>query len=96
MTRALVEFDGVVKRFGDFTAVQELDPDIVKGEFLAIMGPSGCGKTTTLRMASPHFSPRGLREAAPCAINVVRSISYRTMGARPHDDTVYRREVDIS
>ena len=50
MTRALVEFDKVVKRFGDFTAVQAFDLDIVKGEFLAIMGPSGCGKTTTLRM----------------------------------------------
>ncbi len=31
-----------------------------------------------------------MREAAPCAINVVRSISYRTIGARPHDDKVYR------
>ena len=50
MSEALVEFDKVVKRFGDFTAVQAFDLDIVKGEFLAIMGPSGCGKTTTLRM----------------------------------------------
>ena len=50
MTDALVEFDKVVKRFGDFTAVQAFDLDIIKGEFLAIMGPSGCGKTTTLRM----------------------------------------------
>ena len=50
MNRPLVEFDTVVKRFGDFTAVRAFDLDIVKGEFLAIMGPSGCGKTTTLRM----------------------------------------------
>ena len=50
MTEALVEFDGVAKRFGDFTAVQAFDLAISKGEFLAIMGPSGCGKTTTLRM----------------------------------------------
>ena len=50
MTEALVEFDKVVKRFGDFTAVQAFDLAIIKGEFLAIMGPSGCGKTTTLRM----------------------------------------------
>lgn len=57
MTRALVEFDRVVKRFGDFTAVQALDLDIVKGEFLAIMGPSGCGKTTTLRMLAGLEQP---------------------------------------
>ena len=50
MTEALVVFDKVAKRFGDFTAVRALDLEIVKGEFLAIMGPSGCGKTTTLRM----------------------------------------------
>ena len=50
MTEALVVFDKVAKRFGDFAAVRGLDLDIAKGEFLAIMGPSGCGKTTTLRM----------------------------------------------
>ena len=50
MTDALVVFDNVVKRFGDFTAVRAFDLEIAKGEFLAIMGPSGCGKTTTLRM----------------------------------------------
>ncbi len=50
MTEALVTFDGVVKRFGNITAVQALDLEIDRGEFLAIMGPSGCGKTTTLRM----------------------------------------------
>ena len=38
--------------------------------------------------ASPHFSPRGLSEAALCAISVVRSITYCTKGARPHDHTV--------
>ena len=50
MTDSLVVFDKVVKRFGDFTAVQAFDLEIDQGEFLAIMGPSGCGKTTTLRM----------------------------------------------
>ena len=44
MTEALVVFDKVAKRFGDFTAVRAFDLEIVKGEFLAIMGPSGCGK----------------------------------------------------
>ena len=50
MTEALVVFDDVAKRFGDFAAVRGFDLEIAKGEFLAIMGPSGCGKTTTLRM----------------------------------------------
>lgn len=37
-TETLVSFEGVVKRFGSFVAVQRLDFEIRKGEFLAIMG----------------------------------------------------------
>ncbi|MDH3693661.1 MAG: ABC transporter ATP-binding protein, partial [Gammaproteobacteria bacterium] len=50
MSEPLVEFDDVVKRFDDVTAVERMHLEIHKGEFLAIMGSSGCGKTTTLRM----------------------------------------------
>ncbi|MBC2835094.1 ABC transporter ATP-binding protein [Paragemmobacter straminiformis] len=53
----LVSFEGVIKRFGGFTAVQKMDFEIKKGEFLAIMGSSGCGKTTTLRMLAGLEAP---------------------------------------
>ncbi len=53
----LVSFEGVVKRFGEFLAVQRMDFEIGKGEFLAIMGSSGCGKTTTLRMLAGLDAP---------------------------------------
>ena len=45
-----VTFEGVVKRFGSFTALHGLDLAIRPGEFVSLLGPSGCGKTTTLRM----------------------------------------------
>jgi len=57
MAEALVEFDHVVKRFGDFTAVETMNFTINEGEFIAIMGPSGCGKTTTLRMLAGLEEP---------------------------------------
>jgi len=57
MSEALVVFDNVVKRFGDFVAVKRMNLEIGKGEFIAIMGPSGCGKTTTLRMLAGLESP---------------------------------------
>ena len=41
---------GATKRYGQLTAVDGLDLEVRKGEFLALLGPSGCGKTTTLRM----------------------------------------------
>ena len=57
MNNALVEFDSVVKRFGDFTAVEKMNFKINAGEFIAFMGPSGCGKTTTLRMLAGLVIP---------------------------------------
>lgn len=52
-----VDFDGVVKRFGDVTAVGELNFSIGKGEFFSLLGPSGCGKTTTLRLIAGFETP---------------------------------------
>ena len=43
---------GVTKKFGDFTAVDDLDLTVPPGSFFALLGPSGCGKTTTLRMVA--------------------------------------------
>jgi len=50
MSEPLIEFDSVTKRFGDFTAVDNVSFSIKRGEFISLMGPSGCGKTTSLRM----------------------------------------------
>ncbi|MDG0989802.1 MAG: ABC transporter ATP-binding protein [Yoonia sp.] len=54
---AFVKFENVVKRFGNFVAVEKADFEIGRGEFLAIMGSSGCGKTTTLRMLAGLEDP---------------------------------------
>jgi multiple sugar transport system ATP-binding protein len=45
-----VTYDHVVKRFGDVTAVNDLNIQIVDKEFLVLVGPSGCGKSTALRL----------------------------------------------
>jgi spermidine/putrescine transport system ATP-binding protein len=52
-----VRLEGVTKRFGDFTAVREMELDIPRGEFFTMLGPSGCGKTTTLRMVAGFEDP---------------------------------------
>ncbi len=45
-----IQLVGLVKRFGDFTAVDGIDLEVGSGEFFSVLGPSGCGKTTTLRL----------------------------------------------
>jgi spermidine/putrescine ABC transporter ATP-binding subunit len=57
VTDAVLELDGVVKRFGEVTAVHELSLPIRRGEFFSLLGPSGCGKTTTLRMLAGFETP---------------------------------------
>ncbi|MEX0983824.1 MAG: ABC transporter ATP-binding protein [Actinomycetota bacterium] len=47
----------LVKRFGDFTAVDGLNLRMPPGEFFSMLGPSGCGKTTTLRMIAGFERP---------------------------------------
>lgn len=53
----LLRVASVVKRFGGFTAVDDLSLDIAAGEFFALLGPSGCGKTTLLRMLAGFEAP---------------------------------------
>lgn len=47
---ASIRFNNVSRMYGDRTAVDSLNLDILDGEFLVVVGPSGCGKSTSLRM----------------------------------------------
>jgi len=53
----LIKIENVIKRFGDFTAIDDVSIDIFPREFFALLGPSGCGKTTLMRMLAGFESP---------------------------------------
>ena len=52
-----VRLVGVSKRFGSVAAVDNVELEIRRGEFLVLLGPSGCGKTTTLRIIAGLEKP---------------------------------------
>jgi spermidine/putrescine transport system ATP-binding protein len=56
---ALLEIRNITRRFGDFTAVDDVSLSIEAAEFFCLLGPSGCGKTTLLRLVAGFDVPNG-------------------------------------
>jgi len=54
---ALIEIEGLTKRFSGFTAVDGLSFTVARGEVLGFLGPNGAGKSTTMRMLAGFVTP---------------------------------------
>jgi ABC-2 type transport system ATP-binding protein len=83
-----ISVQGVTKRYGDFTAVDNLSFDVQRGEIFCMLGPNGAGKTTTIRMILDILKPD------TGAIDVLGGpISEKTkerIGYLPEDRGLYR------
>lgn len=53
----MIEANGLIKTFDQFTAVRDLHLSVERGELLALLGPNGAGKTTTVRMLGAILRP---------------------------------------
>jgi ABC-2 type transport system ATP-binding protein len=58
-SEAAVEVTGLSKRFGDFTAVDEISFAVEPGELFGFLGPNGAGKTTTISILCTLLTPTG-------------------------------------
>ena len=57
MTELAIHTEGLTKRFGDFTAVEDLSLEVRDGTVVSLLGPNGAGKTTTVRMLATLLHP---------------------------------------
>ena len=53
----MIRAQGLVKKFGDLVAVNDVSFDVPKGEIFAFLGPNGAGKTTTIKMLTTLLTP---------------------------------------
>ncbi len=53
----MIKLNDIVVKFGDFTALHDINVHVREGEFFTFLGPSGCGKTTTLRTITGFIEP---------------------------------------
>ncbi|EGR2303146.1 ABC transporter ATP-binding protein [Vibrio parahaemolyticus] len=57
MTEYAIQAQNVVKKFGDFTAINNITLNVPKGSIYGFLGPNGCGKSTTIRVLTGLLSP---------------------------------------
>ncbi|CAH1527989.1 ABC-type multidrug transport system, ATPase component [Vibrio jasicida] len=57
MTEYAIQAENVVKKFGEFTAINNITLNVPKGSIYGFLGPNGCGKSTTIRVLTGLLSP---------------------------------------
>ncbi len=87
---ALIEIEKLTKRFGSFTAVDEVSFTVDRGEVLGFLGPNGAGKSTTMRMLA-GFMPPTAGTARICGADVVENSveAKRSLGFLPEGAPTY-------
>jgi len=87
---AILETNNLVKKFGDFTAVNRVTFSIEEGEIFSLLGPNGAGKTTTISMLSGLLKPTS-GDALICGFSITNeSLKARELiGIVPQEIALY-------
>jgi len=86
----MIQVSGLVKQFGPFAALREVDFRVAPGEFVSLMGPNGAGKTTLLRILSTLSRPtRGTVTIAGHTLPKGADRARRQIGFLSHQPLLY-------
>jgi ABC-2 type transport system ATP-binding protein len=96
-----VEIEGLVKRFGRFTAVDGISFTVPRGEIFGFLGPNGAGKSTTIRMLCGILAPSAGRGAV-AGLDIVRDserikarIGYMSQRFSLYEDLTVAENIDF-
>ncbi len=88
----MITANGLTRRFGDITAVDDLHLDVEKGEVFGFLGPNGAGKTTTIRMLAALIAPTsGEAEVAGFQVGKDNRAIRQNVGVLTETPGLYKR-----
>lgn len=96
-----VHLDKLVKRFGDFVAVNQVSLDVARGEIFGFLGPNGAGKSTTIRILCGLLPPTsgsatvGGFDVKTQPEEIKRSIGYMSQKFSLYDDLTVRENIEF-
>ncbi|MHA2128296.1 MAG: ATP-binding cassette domain-containing protein, partial [Promethearchaeota archaeon] len=61
MSEVVLKLENLTKKYGNFTAVKEINLEVCRGETIGLVGPNGAGKTTTIKMIAKILRPNSGR-----------------------------------
>jgi ABC-2 type transport system ATP-binding protein len=100
-TGPAVRIENLVKRFGDFTAVDRVSLEVKRGEIFGFLGPNGAGKSTTIRILCGLLPPTSGRatvggfDVATQPEEVKRSIGYMSQKFSLYDDLSVKENIEF-
>ncbi len=96
-----VHIDKLVKRFGDFVAVDNVSIDVAQGEIFGFLGPNGAGKSTTIRILCGLLAPTsgtatvGGFDVSTQPEDIKRSIGYMSQKFSLYDDLTVSENIEF-
>src|SRR5881394_1295265 len=96
-----VHIDKLVKRFGDFVAVDDVSIEVARGEIFGFLGPNGAGKSTTIRIMCGLLAPTSGRatvggyDVAKQSELVRENIGYMSQKFSLYDDLTVEENIEF-
>jgi ABC-2 type transport system ATP-binding protein len=95
---ALISLNGLTKRYGNFTAVDDVSLNVAEGSICGLLGPNGAGKTTTFKCLLGFAKPSGgtiAIEGAPVTPATFESLAYVPERATLYDDLTIADHLEL-